>query len=108
MIVQGTNVGNLIATLLPTNGISLPSGPQTYGPLIVQGPSVSRPFTFTANGTNGQAIIATFMLMDGAKNIGTNTFTFNLGTWSASYSNTAPIIINDFTTASPYPSDHSR
>ncbi len=101
---SGTNVANLIATLLATNGISSPSGPQIYGPLVVGGPAVSRPFTLTANGTNGQAIVATFKLMDGTKNIGTNNFTFYLGTWTASYSNTAPIIINDFTTASPYPS----
>ncbi len=100
---SGTNVGNLVATLLATNGISTPSGPQTYGPLVASGPTVSRPFTFTANGTNGQAIVATFKLVDGTKNLGTNTFTFYLGTWSTSYSNTAPIIINDFTTASPYP-----
>jgi len=97
------NVTNLIATLLATNGITQPSGPQIYGPLLADGPSVSRPFTFTANGTNGQAIVATFKLTDGARNLGTNTFTFYLGTWSTTYSNTAPIIINDFTTASPYP-----
>lgn len=100
---SGTNVGHLVATLLATNGVSSPSGPQNYGPLVASGPTVSRPFTFTANGTNGQAIVATFALADGTKSLGTNTFTFYLGTWSTSYSNTAPIIINDFTTASPYP-----
>jgi len=104
---SGTNVGNLIATLLPTNGITQPSGTQDYGPLVVGGPSVSRPFTFTASGTNGQLIVATFSLVDGSKSIGTNTFTFTLGTWTAVYSNSAPIVINDMTQSSVYPAPAS-
>jgi uncharacterized delta-60 repeat protein len=104
----GTNVANLYATLLPINGITSPSPStrQYYGPLTVGGPSVSRPFTFTVSPgyTNGQQIVATFKLEDGAKNIGTNGFTFTLGTWTATFSNTAAIIINDMTIATPYPS----
>ena len=49
----GTNTVNLVATLLATNGVTKPSGPTNYGALVVHGPSVSRPFTFTASGTNG-------------------------------------------------------
>jgi hypothetical protein len=101
-------VANLYATLLPINGITSPSPStrQYYGPLTVGGPSVSRPFTFTVSPgyTNGQQIVATFKLEDGAKNIGTNGFTFTLGTWTATFSNTAAIIINDMTIATPYPS----
>jgi len=102
----GTNIGNLVATLLPTSGITSPSGPQSYGSLAVGGPSVSRQFSFTANGTNGQLIVATFSLQDASssKNLGTNLFTYSLGSWTTVYSNTAPIIINDNTFASPYPS----
>jgi uncharacterized delta-60 repeat protein len=102
----GTNVGNLKATLLPVNGITLPSGPQYYGKLIVGGPSASQPFNFTVGPgyTNGQQIVATFKLEDGANNIGTNGFTFTLGTWTTTFSNTAAIIINDDTIATPYPS----
>ena len=59
-----------VATLLATNGITQPSGPQTYGALAVHGPSVSRPFSFTASGTNGQTIRATLQLQDGAINRG--------------------------------------
>jgi len=102
----GTNVANLVATLLETNGVS-PSSTnyvQTYGALKTNGPAAYRPFTFTAIGTNSQQIQATFKLEDGAKNIGTNRFTFTLGSWTATYSNTAAIIINDLTTATPYPS----
>ncbi len=102
----GTNVADLNATLLVTNGITAPSpgGAQDYGALAGNGPALYKPFTFTANGTNSQQIVATFKLQDGAKNIGTNGFTFTLGTWTATYSNTAPIIINDDAIATPYPS----
>jgi uncharacterized delta-60 repeat protein len=106
----GTNVTDLKATLLPINGIASPSAGAPYygdyGPLIVGGPSVSRPFTFTVSPgyTNGQQIVATFKLQDGTKNIGTNGFTYTLGAWTATFSNTAAIIINDMTIATPYPS----
>ena len=107
----GTNVNNLIATLLATNGVS-PANPTTnsYGPLIYGGHSVFRPFTFTANGTNGQQIAATFQLQDGAKLIGTGVFGYTLGSWTNSYTNSAPIYIpapgsaNGEGIGSPYPS----
>ncbi len=99
----GTNVGNLIATLLATNGVVSPSKPETYGPLNVGSHSVSEPFTFTAHGTNRATISPTFALYDGAKPIGTNSFTFTLGTWATSFTNSAPIVINDDTYATPYP-----
>jgi hypothetical protein len=119
---SGTDVTNLLATLLPSTNIIAPSGQQSYGYLNAGGHSVSRPFTFTAEGTNGQQITATFKL----QNINTNTtpattnligvsgletFTFYLGTWTGSFSNTAPIIINAevqgagfAALATPYPS----
>jgi uncharacterized delta-60 repeat protein len=102
----GTNVSSLFATLLATNGITSPS-PATavsYGPLLVGGPSASRAFSFTANGTNSQQIAATFQLSNGTTNIGTAVFTYTLGTWTMTFSNTNIIVINDNTTASPYPS----
>ncbi len=99
---SGTNTVNLTATLLVTNGVSSPSGSQTYGALAVHGTSVSRPFTFTANGTNGQAISAVFRLVDG---LATNyvSFPFALGRVVNSYSNGTAIVINDKTNATPYP-----
>ena len=104
----GTNVSDLKATLLSLNGITSPSpaGAQDYGPLTVLGPSVSRAFTFTVDPayTNSQQILASFQLLDGTKNIGTNGFTFTIGAWTSIYSNAAPIVINDNTMASPYPS----
>ena len=101
----GNNVTNLTATLLATNGVT-PGGTvtQNYGTLIEAGPSASRPFTFTASGTNGQNIAATFALQDSAtNNLGTAVFTYTLGTWTTTFYNTNAIIINDVAIASPYP-----
>jgi hypothetical protein len=102
----GTNpvINNVSATLLATNGITSPSGAQSYGTLTVGGPSASRQFTFTASGTNSQQIAATFNLQSGANNLGIAVFTYTLGTWTTTFSNTNIIIINDYTIASPYPS----
>jgi hypothetical protein len=105
----GNNVTNLVATLQPGNGVTAPTSPngtatQAYGSLMEAGPSVSRPFTFTASGTNGQTITATFALQDSAtNNLGTAVFTYTLGTWTTTFFNTNGIIINDVTYASPYP-----
>ncbi len=101
----GLDVTNLIATLLPTNGVTAPSpASQTYGRLVSYGHSVSMPFTFTAQGTNNQQISATFNLKDGLNPIGSAVFGYTLGTSAAVFSNNAAIIINDNSAASPYPS----
>jgi uncharacterized delta-60 repeat protein len=101
----GNDVSNLVATLLATNGVTSPSGPQTnYGLLIVGGPSASLPFSFTASGANGQSIAATFQLQSGTNNLGTAVFTYLLGTLTNTFANTNLIIINDYAAASPYPS----
>jgi subtilisin-like proprotein convertase family protein len=103
---SGNDVTNLYATLLNINGVTnaSPSTPQQYGRLIVGGPSVSQSFSFKAVGTNGQQIVATFKLQDGTNNIGTNSFTYTLGTSINTFANTNLIIINDHASASPYPS----
>ena len=107
----GIDAHNLYATLLPINGISSPkpAGGTNYGDLTVNGPSASQPFTFTVSPgyTNGQQIVATFQLKTNGNNgniIGTNSFTFTLGTSINTFANTNLIIINDYAAASPYPS----
>ena len=102
----GTNIANFSATLLPINGITSPSPVTTMNPgsLTVGGPPASQQFSFTASGTNGQQIAATFQLYNGANSIGTNVFSYTLGTWQTTFSNTNSIIINDDMVASPYPS----
>jgi hypothetical protein len=95
----------LIAYLQATNGVAAPSpASQIYGPLTVYGHSVSRPFSFLAQGTNSYNISPTFLLYDNGKFIGPATFTFTLGSWTTTFANTTSIIINDNAAASPYPS----
>ncbi len=101
----GTNTANLVATLLSTNGVATSSPQiQTYGELVVHGPSVSRPFTFKANGVNGQTITAILRLQDGAINRGEVAINFALGSSALTAINSSAITINDNTSATPYPS----
>ena len=75
----GSNTANVVATLLATNGVTLPSAPQTYGALIAGGAAVTRTFTFTASGACGGVLTAVLQLQDGANNLGTVTNPFTLG-----------------------------
>ena len=95
--VAGGGTTNLVATLLQTNGIMNVSAPQTYGPLVEHGPTVSRPFTFTAIGTNGQNLSAVLALQDGPANLGEVVFGFTLGGFVNSFTNPATILILDST-----------
>jgi subtilisin-like proprotein convertase family protein len=70
---------NLVGTLLSGGGVTSPGGPQSYGVVLAGGPSVARPFTFTASGTCGGTVTASLQLQDGATNLGTVTYTFTLG-----------------------------
>ena len=91
--IAGGNTVNLIATLQATNGITNVPGPVSYGVLVQNGPTVSRPFTFTAIGTNGQNIIATLALNDGATDLGSVSFGFTIGGSTVSYANPATIYL---------------
>jgi hypothetical protein len=75
----GLDTTNLVATLLATNGVFAPSGPQTYGVLTAGGAAVSRPFTFTAQAACGGTITAILQLQDGATNYGTVSFNIPVG-----------------------------
>ena len=100
---------NVVATLQASGGVTPITTSQTYGVLIAGGPAVSQPFTFAAAGACGGTLTASLAVQDGATNLGTKTFTFTLGTSSttgtATFSNPAPITINDAAPATPYPSD---
>ena len=99
---------NLVATLLSSGGVVSPSGPQSYGALAAGGAAVSRPFTLTAAGTCGGALVATLQLQDGAADLGTAAFPFTLGALapggSGTFSNTAGITIPASGSAAPFPS----
>jgi hypothetical protein len=108
----GTNVQNLVAKIVPNSNVTATS-PTTnsYGPLKYLGHSVSRPFTFTAVGTNNQPIVVNFNLYDVNVNnpIGSAVFGYTLGQVTNLFTNTTAIVINDPTNAtpaaaSPYPS----
>jgi uncharacterized repeat protein (TIGR01451 family) len=98
-----SNATDLTATLLSSAGVSSPSGPQNYGPVVVNGPSVARTFSFTAVGSSGGSISANFDLADGGTPIGHVSFPFVLG-GSRSFSNLNQITIRDNAAALPYPS----
>ena len=100
----GSNTLNLVATLLATNGVANPSAAQDYGALTVHGSSVSRPYSFSVNATNGQILTATFHLQDGAQDMGLALFNFSVGRATNGFTNSALIFINDHTNATPYPS----
>jgi subtilisin-like proprotein convertase family protein len=76
------NTSNLVATLLATGGVKVPSGPQNYGVVLAGGSSVARPFSFRASGACGATLAMTLALQDGASNLGTVTFTVQLGNTS--------------------------
>lgn len=73
------NTSNLVGTLQATGGVVAPSGPQNYGVVVAGGPEVCRSFTFTAVGTCGGTLLATLDLQDGAVNLGSISFSFQLG-----------------------------
>jgi VCBS repeat-containing protein len=75
----GADTTNLVVTLLPANGVTAPTGPQTYGALPAGGSAVSQPFTFTTSGTCGGTISPTLQLQDGTANLGNLTVSFALG-----------------------------
>jgi uncharacterized repeat protein (TIGR01451 family) len=101
---------NLVATLLATNGVTLPSAPQAFGALAAGGAAVTRPFAFTAAGSCGATITAQLQLQDGAANLGTISQSFNLGALvaaNAARTNAASIAVpgsGTKGTASPFPS----
>jgi hypothetical protein len=106
-----TNIGpgptlNLVVTLLPTGGVTFPSGPETYG-AVASGATETRSFHFSNNGVCDGPLAVTFHLQDGDSDLGTFTFNYTLGqlvTSPASFSEnfdgvTAPALPSGWTTA---------
>jgi uncharacterized repeat protein (TIGR01451 family) len=102
--IGAANTANLVATLQAANGVT-PVAPASanYGVLTAGGSAVSRPFTFTATNINGGVISAVLQLQDGAKNLGSVSFTFQLSD-SSVLANTDGMVIPDHGVASLYPS----
>lgn len=108
--VGSVSTTNLVATLQTSGGVTaIPAGEnQNYGVVVNGGATVSRPFTFRADGTCGATITATLQLQDGATNLGNVTYNFQLGVANVTtqtFSNAGAITINDAAPATPYPSN---
>ncbi len=84
--IGGLDTTNLVGTLQVSGGVTSPSGPQTYGAVVAGGPPVCRNFTFNASGSCGGVLTASLQLQDGAANLGTLTYTFNLGIAQTAFS----------------------
>lgn len=93
---------NLQATLLPSGGVTSPSGPQFYGALVHGGPSAARSFTFVSASVPSGATVATLQLQDGTSNYPPITFTF-ASPAATNFSSSAAITIPYQGTATPYP-----
>lgn len=98
---------NLLVTLLATNGVLTPSGPQNYEILSTNGTAVSRVFTFTANGACGETIRPVLVLQEGTNDLGTLTLNLPIGLTTvvtSTFTNAMPIVIPESGKASVYPS----
>ncbi len=98
------NAANVTAGLVYANGVTN-SAPQTqsYGLLSAGGSTVSRPFTFTALGSNGTRITATLLVTNDGVFFGPVSFDFVLGIQSVAFANAGAITIPAFGQAAPYP-----
>jgi len=107
-ISAGTaNTTNLTATLLQLGGVTAPGPAQNYGALTPGGPTVSRPFTFVANGVCGDTLVVVLQLQDGGNSLGTITNflpTGKTGLATNVFSNLSSIPIPESGPATPYPS----
>jgi uncharacterized repeat protein (TIGR01451 family) len=102
------NVGSLgttdlVASLLPTNGVASPSARQSYGALPPDASVVGRSFTFTAVPTSDGIVTATLQLGDGTNDLGLVTYRFAL-TRIVRWVNAGGLNIPDNGPASVYPS----
>lgn len=87
LINYGTAATSISATLQATGGVTMPTGPQVYGPMGT-GDTVTRSFSFTAAGSCGNSLTATLNLSDNGSPIGSVVFTFPFGTLAPAWSET--------------------
>jgi len=101
--VGSASTFNLEGVLQASGGVTPVVASRNYGVVASGGPAVSRDFTFQASGPGGGMVVASLRLTDGASDLGSVQFAFNLpGT--ATFSNSAAITIPERGPALPYPS----
>ncbi|MBI2838124.1 MAG: S8 family serine peptidase [Acidobacteria bacterium] len=106
------NVGSaatddLVGTLLPGGGVSLPGPPQRFGVVEPYNDPVSRPFTFRVDAQCGATVSATLQLQDGDLGLGTLTFEIPVGAHASTtqtFASTGVVAVPLFGPAEPYPS----
>jgi len=91
-----TNIGpgptnNLVVTLLPTGGVTFPSGAVSYG-VVNSGATGFGDFHFSNNSSCGATITLTFHLQDGDLDLGNVSIPFTLGVLV----NSAPAMTENF------------
>jgi hypothetical protein len=91
-----TNIGpgptnNLVVTLLPTGGVTFPSGPENYGQ-VASGATGFASFHFSNDANCGDTITLTFHLQDGDLDLGNVSIPFTLGVLM----NSAPTFTENF------------
>lgn len=99
---------------LATNGVSNPRLNFSNSPAVQANyggtgaargsPTFPGLIRLTAAGTNGQPISATFQPMIVTTDLGQVVFNFVLGQSPIRFGNSAAIVINDYSSATPYPS----
>jgi uncharacterized repeat protein (TIGR01451 family) len=94
---------NLLATLTNSGGILPITTNQVYG-AIPAGGSAAQPYSFTALGVPGGTVTATLVLSDGSNSLGAVSYSFLIPS-TTSYANSTGIIIPEFGTGTPYPSE---
>ena len=110
-----TNIGpgqtnDLVVTLLPTGGVTFPTGPVSYG-VVASGATVAKNFSFSNNASCGDTITLTFHLQDGDLDLGNFSIPFTLGvlvdspaTFTENFDSvTAPALPAGWTTAKTPP-----
>lgn len=89
-VLQNTgnnSLSNVVATLLASGGVTSPSGSQSYGTLSANGGAATNSFTFTANGTCGDPLIATLQIQTNSVFYRTIPYGFRLGTLGTAATN---------------------
>ncbi len=79
---------DLIATLMTGGGIILPSPPQNYGAMSVNGPTVARPFMFRISPSVpcGSRVTMTIHLQDGPSDLGNLAIELQIGKQQIAFS----------------------
>ncbi|HTS19292.1 MAG TPA: proprotein convertase P-domain-containing protein [Verrucomicrobiae bacterium] len=72
-------LSNVVATLQSVGGVTLPSGPQSYGTLLANGGAATNSFSFTAEGTCGGVLTATLLIQTNSAPYRTVPYGFTMG-----------------------------